>query len=240
MNESHHKWNNIEWLEQAKVLIENLMHFPSDQKIIIIIRHSERELLSSLKKNSDLQLTSTGFLVSRLFGQNLPRNRRIRLFHSDRDRCRDTAHEILNGFREIGGIGTICGNLEPLFTFKFKKGFFKERFKSDSLLEIINKWIVGYYSPEDIESLPDYCQYAASIIWSKLNEISPGDIDIHVTHESLLMFLRTGWFGLDPNKKWPNFLGGFAFSLRKDTFYLLDFDELVEIPYPFWKYKLEL
>lgn len=228
--------DNLDWMKQAEILLKHVNKFPSDSKIVLMLRHSEREPLSSLKKNSDLQLTEDGHHAARIFGENLPITRQVRIFYSNRDRCRDTALDIMDGFTKKGGQPINGGTLEPLYALKtIKDGFFKDELQSFSLLEIMNRWINEQYGPNDLEPIKSYSKRAATIIWGKLDEVSlEGGIDIHVSHEVLLMALRSGWFSLNPSNKWTEFLGGFAFTLTTDHIFLLDFDEFRDIPYPHW------
>ena len=228
--------DNISWMKQAHILLEHATKFPSDSKIIMMLRHSEREPLNSLKKNRDLQLTEKGYQAARIFGENLPLNRHVRIFYSIVDRCRNTALEMMNGFEAKGGQPIDGGPLEPLYKLKaIKDEFFKDELQSFSLLEIMNRWINEQYDSNDIETVESYSKRAATLIWGKLDELSlEGGIDIHISHEVLLMALRSGWFSLNPDNKWTEFLGGYAFTFNKDHILLLDFDEFVEIPYPYW------
>jgi len=223
-------------MKQAEILLKQMTKFPNDSKIVLMLRHSEREPLSSLKKNSDLQLTKEGHLAARIFGENLPINRQVRIFYSNRDRCRDTALDIMNGFKNKGGQLINGGTLEPLYALKIlKEQFFKNELQSLSLVEILNHWINEQYDSSDIEPVITYSKRAATEIWSKLDQLPlEGGIDIHVSHEILLMALRSGWFSLSPDNKWTEFLGGFAFTFNKDHILLLDFDEFLKIPYPPW------
>ena len=226
----------LNWMDQALTLLEKISEFPKDAKLIMMLRHSEREPISSLKKNSDLQLTENGHLAARILGEKLPLNRYTRFFYSDRDRCRDTALDILCRFRKMGGKGVDGGSLEPLYALKvIKDNFFKNELQKFSLLEIMNHWINEQYDSNDIEPIKSYSKRAAYVIWSKLNQALPiGGIDVHISHEVLLMALRSGWFDLSPNEKWTEFLGGFIFTFYVDHILLLDFDNFLRIPFPKW------
>jgi broad specificity phosphatase PhoE len=224
----------LNWMNQALTLLKKISEFPKDAKLIMMLRHSEREPLSSLKKNRDLQLTENGHLAARILGERLPLNRYIRFFYSDRDRCHDTALDILNGFRQQGGKGIDGGSLEPLYSLKvIKDNFFKYELQKFSLLEVMDRWINKQYDSNDIEPIKSYSKRAAHVIWSKLKQDLPlGGIDVHISHEVLLMALRSGWFDLSPNQKWTDFLGGFIFTFNEDHILLLDFNTFLRIPYP--------
>ena len=144
----------LNWMDQALTLLEKISEFPKDAKLIMMLRHSEREPISSLKKNSDLQLTENGHLAARIL--------------------RDTALDILCRFRKMGGKGVDGGSLEPLYALKvIKDNFFKNELQKFSLLEIMNHWINEQYDSNDIEPIKSYSKRAAHVIWSKLNQALP-------------------------------------------------------------------
>jgi hypothetical protein len=229
----------LDWMTQALTLLKKISEFPEDAKLIMMLRHSEREPPSSLKINKDLQLTENGHLAARTFGEEFPPNHYMRLFYSNRDRCRDTAFDILNRFEKKGGKGVIGGPIEPLYALKvLKDEFFKYELRKFSLLEIMNHWINEHYDAKDIEPIKSYSKRAAHVIWTKLEQDLPaGGVDIHISHEILLMALRSGWFDLSPNDKWTEFLGGYVFTFTKSHILLLDFDTFLKIPYPNWWIK---
>jgi len=68
-----------------------------------------------------------------------------------------------------------------------------------------------------------------------LNKSAPlNSIDIHVSHEIVMMGLRIGWFGLFPENKWVTFLGSLAFIFQENKIVLFDLDEFKTIESPFW------
>ena len=52
------------------------------------------------------------------------------------------------------------------------------------------------------------------------------------------MSLRFGWFGLPPDDKWVDYLGGFAFMFEKDHILLLDYGCLKKVEIPHWWKKI--
>ncbi|MFX1463419.1 MAG: histidine phosphatase family protein, partial [Promethearchaeota archaeon] len=98
-------WKEKEWTIQARQIIEGLKNFPEEANIILILRHSQRNEPEELDGIIKLRLTPEGHLIAKKFGEELPKNRSIRLFHSVVWRCQETAEDILSGFENINGKG---------------------------------------------------------------------------------------------------------------------------------------
>jgi len=108
-------WKEADWPSEARQIINGLKKFPDDSKIILLLRHSQRNEPKGFNVDADLNLTHQGREIAKIFGENLPKSKPIRLFHSKADRCRETAEEIFNGFKKIGGEAVLEGNLLPLY-----------------------------------------------------------------------------------------------------------------------------
>lgn len=133
-------WQNDEWTGEARRLISGLTQFPSDSKIIIILRHSHRKHSDDPWRVSKLKLTSLGHEIARIFGENLPLERELRLFYSFLDRCKETAEDILRGFKSKGGIGFLMNNLDVLVDIGMEPDTFFTEITNHSL---INFFFVG-------------------------------------------------------------------------------------------------
>jgi len=227
-------WKEGEWPTEARQIIEGIKNFPDNSEIILLLRHSQRNEPKDFDINADLNLTPQGRKIAKIFGENLPKNKLIHLYHSKADRCRDTAEEIFNGFTEIGGEAVLKGNLLPLYRIGISIEFFMEENKKYNILEIFNRWSAGLYSPELWSPLIPYSQKAAELMWAKTRDTSESVLDIHVTHDLHLLALRFGWFGLPPSKEWINYLGGFAFSFKDDKILLFDSNKLTTVEVPYW------
>ncbi|MFX1238725.1 MAG: histidine phosphatase family protein [Promethearchaeota archaeon] len=227
-------WEDLDWTYQAVKLIAGLVNFPRNSKIILLLRHSERDVPESVWDNKDLQLTTTGHRLARKLGENLPIDRIVRFFTSHATRCQDTAEDILNGFLKVGGKGEIQGNLEPLYNIGIERNFFLKQIEDGDLVKYVQNWISGNFPEDKIQPLISYSISTANIIWSLFNESPSRSIDIHVTHEIPIMGLRFGWFNIVPDDKWVNYLGGLAFTLQNDNFLLFDIDRFLTVKIPAW------
>ncbi len=227
-------WKEADWTLEARQIIEGLRKFPTDAKIILLLRHSQRNEPELFDKDADLNLTPQGRKIAKYFGKKLPKNRIIRLFHSKADRCMETAIKIINGFKEIGGEAELKGPLLPLYRIGISFDSFSEQNKKYPILEIFHRWSAGLYSPELWTPLIPYSQEAADIMWTQVETAPENTIDIHVTHDLHLLALRFGWFGIPPNKDWISYLGGFAFSFINGRILLYYNNTFNDAEIPYW------
>ncbi|NVM37379.1 MAG: histidine phosphatase family protein [Candidatus Lokiarchaeota archaeon] len=227
-------WREADWPSEARQIIEGLKKFPDNSKIILLLRHSQRNEPEDFDVAANLNLTPEGRKIAKIFGENLPIDKSIRLFHSKADRCRDTAEEIFNGFKQIGGEAVLKGILLPLYRIGISMDFFMEENKKYDILEIFNRWSAGLYSPELWSPLISYSQKATEIMWVEIENAPEKALDIHVTHDLHLLALRFGWFGIPPSKKWINYLGGFALSFIEDKILLYNDNKVTTVEIPYW------
>jgi len=227
-------WEQEDWVSHARNIIANIEKFPEESRVILILRHSHRNEPKPLENVNKLRLTPKGHAIARLFGEKLPKNRTIRLFHSIIWRCEETAENIHNGFQNSGGKSEIKGVLTPLFEIGIQNRSFTEQFKLGHFRKTIYRWAAGFYLPEDWTPFTTYCQQTADVIWNQKNTASNSGIDIYVTHDWHVMSLRFGWFGLPPDESWVNFLGGFAFTFENDHIQMFDHLGLKKIEFPHW------
>ncbi len=227
-------WEQADWASQARDLITKLIEFPSDSKIILVLRHSHRNEPEPLENVNKLRLTPQGHAIAKKFGESLPKNRRIRLFHSIIWRCQETAEDIHAGFERIGGGSELVGKFDPLWQLGITNRAFFANLKNYHVIDMIYHWAVGFFSSNDWEPFANYCQNAAQLISKQLKDAPENGINIYVTHDWHLMSLRFGWFGLPPDTQWVRFLGGFAFTFKDDHFLLLERGQLKSVQAPHW------
>ena len=200
----------------------------------MILRHSHRNDPTDMEEVHKLRLTPQGHAIARKFGESLPKNRDIRLFHSVVWRCEETAENIQNGFESIGGKTELRGNLAPLHNIGIDNRSFLSQVYKYPFRELLFRWAAGFYLPEEWAPFISYCQNAAQLIWNQLETASENGIDIFVSHDWHCMSLRYGWFGFPPDNRWIKYLGGFAFTFEKDHILILDYGELKKIEVPHW------
>ena len=231
-------WKEGEWTKEARQMIDGLKKFPDNSKIILILRHSHRNEQITLEKGHKTRLTPQGHAIAKKFGENLPSGRSIKVFHSIIWRCEETAKNIHEGFKEIGGTSELKGVLKPLAEIGINdKQFYFNVFNNVRVLDSFYRWVVGFYNPNDWTPFTEYCKSVAHHILEQVKNSPENGLDIFITHDFNVLTLRFGWFALPPIK-WVKFLGGFAFTIEEDKILLLDYGELKPVAIPHWWKKL--
>ncbi len=137
-------------------------------------------------------------------------------------------------FYKIGGKGKIIGEFPPLYNIRSSSDFLPNLFKNINGFQFIYRWAAGLYPPDQLISIPQFCQNAVKLIWSEIKNSPDRCIDIHVTHDILIIAFKLGWFGFPPKKRWVSFLGGFALTFEKNNILLLDSGNLASEEIPYW------
>ncbi|MBY9013050.1 MAG: histidine phosphatase family protein [Candidatus Lokiarchaeota archaeon] len=236
-------WEKHPWTKQARNIIDNLDKFPAPSKITIIMRHSQRNepklVNESDIEGANMELTPLGEEIAKIFGNNLPKNRAVRLFHSPRSRCKVTAEKIYQGFTEMNGRGQFIGECNALYGIGINGQSYLDEFNSYKNYQVILKYLAGIYSPELWPPAEPFYKRSGDRIWSQTESSSQGGINIFITHDFHIMIFRFGWFGLPPDEHWVDYLGGFVFSIMKDHILLLDHGNLIKLGIPYWWKKKE-
>jgi broad specificity phosphatase PhoE len=228
------KWNKKEWMVKAKNLLNNLTEFPKNSKITMVIRHSARKSAEDIRQDTHYRLTDLGHTYANYFGRELSKERKIKLYHSQIERCKETAKGILKGLNDSGGEGKIMGALEVLYDVGISDDDFYDQVEEHPFEDFLYRWVAGLFPKEIIPPFPDYVQKAADSIWNIHKERENNSLTIHVTHDLIILCLRLGWFGLKPTETWPPFLNGFAFTFKENEILVFDFDHFTEVKYPYW------
>jgi len=227
-------WKESEWTNEAHQIIDGLKEFPDNSKIILILRHSHRNESKTFRQAQKERLTPQGHAIAKLFGENLPCSRSIKVFHSVIWRCEETANDIYEGFKNVGGTGEVKGELKSLQTIGISNmQFFLKEFSKLPILDIFYRWAAGFYNPNVWKPFIEYCQSTAHNILSQVKNSSKKGLNIFVSHGYNIWALRFGWFALLPTK-WVNFLGGFGFTIEEDHSLLLDNNEFKPATIPHW------
>jgi len=229
-------WENRNYTTQARQILSAIQNFPKNSKIILVVRHSHVKPNFKKLKDLDYKLKSIGLEIAKRFGEKLPTNRPIRLFHSSVNRCQKTAEKILAGFKNVGGKGELKGEFNPLFDVGVTPEFMLKEITHYNPFNFFYRWIAGLYPPDKITPLQEYSQNAANLIWNKLDSAPEKGIDIHISHDLLVLALRFGWFGFPLINKWISYIGGLALVFNKDNIsvFNIDIDKSVSIDFPYW------
>lgn len=231
-------WEEYTWTNQAKKLIRGLDEFPHHSKITVILRHSQRyepKLVNESElKDANMELTPLGEEFAIKFGEDLPIERPIRLFHSPRSRCKVTAEKIVQGFTTIGGKCDYIGVCNALYGIGINNQSYLDEFNSQENYQVILRYLAGFYPPELWPPAQTFYKKSGVEILTQLENIAEGGINIFVTHDFHIMIFRFGWFTIPPDEQWVDYLGGFAFSIMEDQILLLDHGNFYKLKSPYW------
>ncbi|NHJ20928.1 MAG: histidine phosphatase family protein [Candidatus Lokiarchaeota archaeon] len=231
-------WKEHTWTHHARELLRGLDEFPKTSKITIVLRHSQRYEPKLVKeselKDANMELTPLGEEIAVKFGENLPIERPIRLLHSPRSRCKVTAEKICQGFTGRNGKGDYIGVCNALYGIGINNQSYLDEFNKNENYQVILRYLAGVYSPDLWPLAQPFYQRSGGQIWSEVENIPEGGINIFVTHDFHIMIFRFGWFAIPPDKRWVDYLGGFAFSIMENHILLLDYGKFFKLNNPYW------
>jgi len=222
MDKIEHLWNTSNWTAQARYLIEGIKTFPKDSRIILILRHSHRENSNDIKFLGKLGITDVGRKIAYKLGENLPLERFVRIFHSPSPRCKETANKILEGFTKKNGKCKNYGAISPLNNLDSEKDFITTKALKYGGDRFVNLWRSNYFSVNNLMLFSKYCIQTFQNLLKLISNTTEGGLDIHVSHDLFIIALRLGWFDMNLSDKWVSFLGGFAFSIKKEKIFFID------------------
>lgn len=231
-------WEENTWTKQASEILKGLSKFPSHLKITVILRHSQRyepKLVDEKDlKGAKMELTPLGKDLATKFGEFLPIDRPVRLFHSPRNRCKVTAEKIHQGFTKVKGKVFLIKECESLYGIGINSQSYLDEFNTYKNYQVILRYLAGVYSPDLWPPALPFIQRSGKHIWNEIESISEGGLNIFITHDFHIMIFRFGWFGLPPDERWVDYLGGFAFSILEDHILLLEHGKLIKVGIPYW------
>ena len=97
------EWDTEEWMYGAKRLLDWISNVDSEQPVLLMVRHSHREMLHNYHDTMNAGLTDLGKKLSREMGFRIPTERKAHIFLSVVPRCYETAEGISEGFQQEGG-----------------------------------------------------------------------------------------------------------------------------------------
>ncbi|MFW9838604.1 MAG: histidine phosphatase family protein [Candidatus Thorarchaeota archaeon] len=208
---SEDDWNNIEWLFEARELLQWLGTLTSGPAILMV-RHSERFEDIDVPTTIQADLTERGHEIAFEFGKRLSDRWCISLLHSPHIRTTQTAQEIMRGFQEksesieLEELGVLLGgrgDIERIVTLAHEIGFD----------EFYHHWTQDKIPRETIEPIEPYLQRLSKHIESRFSKAGENDLHIYVTHDIVIAATRRNYLDLteDVGLAIP-FLGGYAIT----------------------------
>jgi hypothetical protein len=209
---SETNWNSLNWLGDAKELLHWFQ--TKDTKgfnSMLVIRHSHREDSDDVKDLLEKRLSDLGHKMAFLFGCNIPQQRNIEIFYSRHPRCFETAQNIANGCSYKNQVVRLVSDIRVLLGPKGSGDQIGQQMLDLGGPEFIQRWIDGRLSEEIIEPIHDFGTVFLNETIGRLQEAYRGTMQIHVTHDLVLMGARNIIFGTMPTKEnWTPYLGGFG------------------------------
>ncbi|MBN2230540.1 MAG: histidine phosphatase family protein [Candidatus Thorarchaeota archaeon] len=202
-----------DWTINARNLLDWVSIQDSKQPIMILIRHSHRDILKSQKDMLGGGLTDLGKTLSFEIGKRLPTSKRAHIFFSIVPRCYETAEAIAQGFSEQGGE---IIDMDPLPTLVRPEYTEQDVWKNlqpngENVTEFINRWADGEF--EGIEPFTEFKTRLIDDTLKRFLSLDEPQLHVHITHDLSLMAAKRIFFNrpLTFDDREP-FLGGLGIT----------------------------
>lgn len=182
----------------------------------IMIRHAERDPISSVREIDLVGLTEAGSAAARDLGRRLAHYPELRVFHSPVARCERTGTAIAEGAAE-GGSRVLEVSRESLlggsYTIDRTRAFAKAEELGSQFLRV---WFSGDLEPGLMRPFDDSLHEHLSLVRKGLETSTPRKLLIvYVTHDWNVSVVREGLLGIrNEDAGWPEYLDGVSFALR--------------------------
>jgi broad specificity phosphatase PhoE len=214
-------------LNGGEHLLRVLQGQPRAERVLAFVRHAERfKLPPSRKGNHDesgLLLTPDGHAAARQLGRNLPRSRSLRVHHSPSQRAEETAWDILDGFRELGGDpSSAIGETEPLLSTFFGSTMDESRrlrLKRElgGGKALLRSWMDGGVPTDVLRPASEARARLLDMLRMRLLKAEAPSMEMLVSHDFTIILLRDWLFGVRfEDCAWPAYLDGIVISEARD------------------------
>ena len=213
-------WKSLDWLNDAKQLINLVQKQKRDDRLVLVIRHSHREDAKDAQELSEKHITELGHRMAFCFGRKLPTGREVELYFIGLPRCQETAQEICKGYIDSGGNATFVSGIQiNLVPQGSEDRIGDEMMKGDSA-EFLKRWIDGKISSDNIIPCEEFKKRFLKEALGHMRGVSSNSLHIYVTHDLQVMALRSTLFRTTPsNENWTPYLGGFGMALKNNEVY---------------------
>jgi len=201
---------------QGNELLQTTKTLNAATSTALFLRHAERYELTDYRTSFAVELTPNGKQMAERFGNQLPVNKPVRLFHSPLKRCRQTAEGIARGATAAGLAVEFVGE-QPILGV----GFILDEAKTEKLamhygLDFIRAWFSGQIGSDVIKPPRQIAQEYLEYLAARLSEDAlPGRLDIHVSHDWNTMVLRELMLGIRHEEAgWLDYLDGLAIQME--------------------------
>ncbi len=209
------EWDSEEWTYGAKGLLDWIHSINSEQSILLMVRHSHREMLHNYHDTMNAGLTDLGKRLSCEMGKRIPTERKAHIFLSVIPRCYETAEAISEGFTQRGGEVI---DMDPLPTlvgpeYTDRDVWINLNSNGDNVTEFVNKWADNEFV--GIEPFNEFSIRLMDDTMKRLLSVKDNTMHIHVTHDLAMMCTKRILFDrpLTRDDRVP-YLGGLGITLK--------------------------
>jgi len=224
------EWDTEEWTHSAKRLVDWISTIDSKQPLMLMVRHSHREILRTYEDTMGAGLTELGKRVSVEMGNRIPTNRKAHIFLSVVPRCYQTAEAISEGFSAEGGEVIDMDPLPTLIGPEYSDRIVWSNLhpNGENVTEFVNSWADGEF--EGIEPFDDFKVRLMDDTVKQFLSLKDNQMHIHVTHDLALMCTKRILFdrALTRDDREP-YLGGLGVFQKESVVKLFVAGESVTI-----------
>ena len=185
------EWSSLDWVKNARDMVEWVNSKPRNSKIMLIVRHSHRDEIADHSVQLSTELTDMGKQMSYEMGKKLPTERPVHFFFSFVSRCYQTAEEMAKGFTEVGGRVIDMDSLPILVKPEIIDESVWTNLQPDgkNITDFINNWAEGKFG-DKIEVFEEYQSRLLKDTLVRILSIEQKEMHIHITHDLALMALK--------------------------------------------------
>ncbi|MHA1960986.1 MAG: histidine phosphatase family protein [Candidatus Thorarchaeota archaeon] len=213
------EWDSAEWLDGARRLVTWTNEVPRGNRMLLLVRHSHREVIEDHTAQLSTELTDLGRRMSYEMGRRLPVVRKALFFFSFVNRCYQTADEMAKGIREAGGDVIDLNPLPLLAAPDIADNDVWQELQPDgrNIAEFVNRWADGRFG-EMIEGLEEYGTRLLEATVERLSMADGGVMHIHVTHDLALMAAKRTLLArpVEMDDR-DSFLGGLGIAIGEEN-----------------------
>lgn len=208
------KWENQEWIQSAKKILEWIATVPQSQPVMFLVRHSHRETLQNHDEMVSGGLTELGKMMAVELGKRIPREGKMHIYTSFVPRCFETAEAIAEGYTQRGGevvdIDAVPSLVGPQVI--DREVWLNLNPNGNNVTDFVNNWADGRYGKR-MEPFADYQDRLMGDTIKRLLSVKESIIHVHVTHDLALMSAKRILFkrALSVGDREP-YLGGLSLT----------------------------
>ena len=225
----------VEWGKPALQLLNHLTDLDPEKPAILHLRHTEREKIKKKMDKLDAQSTPIGLDAAFEFGSGLPKNRKIRLYHTEFKRTEETASSMLNGAKgnqvDISLEGVI-----PVSTIVNQEEYTRLRKTENNVIvpELIFKWVADLVPANIMFSPLEFAKDMARHNMSNLINSPKNILDVYITHDVWIASIMFHWFAIPPYSDCIKYLDGFIIQPADNGIDIWYREHKYRVEYPYW------